>query len=67
MQAQGCENVTLKNNSVRQHFIEFLKKEEGIVDVDQYILDNYQMVIPKEVVKEVEVLQGNAGKAVDDG
>ena len=56
VQLLGCENMTLMKNSVQQHFIEFLKKEEGIVDVDQYILDNYQMAIPKEVVKEVEVV-----------
>ena len=48
------ENVILMNNSVQEHFTEFLKKEEGIVNVDQFMLENYQMAIPEEVVKEVE-------------
>ena len=48
------ENVTLMNNSVREHFTEFLKNEEGIVDVDEYMLKHYQMKLPEEVVKEVE-------------
>ena len=32
------QNVTLMNNSVQKHFTEFLKKEGGIVNVDQYML-----------------------------
>ena len=48
------ENVMLLNESVREHFSEFLKKEEGIVDVDQYMMDNYQMKIPEDIKKQIE-------------